>query len=144
VTRASGKALEEVGEVEVVEREAARKALRPAGAELLLPPGRRPEFLPLLETRAELVVRRALLRVLQRLVRFGDFLELLLGARFLRHVRVVLSRELAIRGLDLVLRRVAVDAERRVVVLVFHAAIRWPARPGFASPPGRGIRVIAA
>jgi len=69
---------------------------------------------------AELVVGRALLRVLQHLVRLADLLELGLGVRLLADVRVVLARELAVRLLDLVGARVASNPEHPVVVLELH------------------------
>src|SRR5262249_40428518 len=83
---------EKIREVEVLERES-------AVAELLLPAGRRAEILPRTMP-AKLVVRGALLRVLERLVGLGDFLEFLLGVRLLGDVRVVLAGELAVRALD--------------------------------------------
>ena len=103
---------EEIGKIDVFETAFAR-------TELLLPARRRTEILPRLVA-AELVVGGALLRVLQRFVRFGDFLEFLLGVLFLRDVGVVFPRELAIRLLDLVGARFLVDAEGGVIVLVFH------------------------
>src|SRR5690348_17611519 len=69
---------------------------------------------------AQLIVGRALLRVLERLVGLGDFLELRLGVLLLGHVRMIFPGELAIRRLDLVGRGRFLDAQDRVVVLVFH------------------------
>src|SRR5579864_4168080 len=112
--RAAREAREEIGEIDVVERKR-----RFAGR--LLPAWRWPEFIARRVT-TKLVVRGALLGVLQRFVCFGHFLELFLGARFLRDVGMVFARELAIRGLDLRGLRRARNAERRVVVLVFHRA----------------------
>jgi hypothetical protein len=117
---ASRKALEEIREVEVVEGEAAFGAL---GAELALPIGRRAEILARLEPAAELVVRGALLGILEGLVRLRDLLEFLLGPGLLVHVRVVLLCELAIRLLDVVRARRPLDAEDCVVVLVLHDAL---------------------
>src|SRR5690606_13362538 len=62
----------------------------------------------------------ALFRVAQHFVRLTDFLEALLGVRFLAHVRVVFAGELAIGTLDLVLRGAALDTEDFVVVAKFH------------------------
>src|SRR5258705_4027457 len=67
---------EQVREIDVLER---ASALR----ELLFPIGWRPEFLAGSVT-AELIVRRALFRVLERLVRLGHFLEFFLCVLFLR------------------------------------------------------------
>jgi len=92
-------------------------------AELLPPFRRRPEFLTG-GVAPELVVRGALFRVLERRVRFRDFLEFLLGAAFLGDVGVVLPRELPIRLLDVVFAGVARDPEDRVIVFVFHGAAR--------------------
>src|SRR5438105_4716370 len=69
---------------------------------------------------AELVVRRALFRILQRFIRLADFLEFLLGVGLFRYVGMVFARELAIRLLDVIIAGAALDAEGRVVVLVFH------------------------
>src|SRR6185312_1349478 len=108
--------LEKVGQIDVAQ------VLLPAGAEAVEPVGRRPEVLPGTEARAEAVVGGALFLVAQRLVGLGDFLELLLGVRFLRDVGVVLARELAVRLLDVVFARGALDAEDLVVILVLHPA----------------------
>mmetsp|Transcript_4561 Transcript_4561/g.15138 ORF Transcript_4561/g.15138 Transcript_4561/m.15138 type:complete len:428 (+) Transcript_4561:308-1591(+) len=64
----------------------------------------------------KLVVPRAHLRVREHLVRLAHLLELLLGRVRGVHVRVVLARHLAVRGLDLLLVRVAPNAEYRVVI----------------------------
>src|SRR5438270_13254345 len=69
---------------------------------------------------AELVVRRALFRILQRFIRLADFLEFLLGVGLFRYIGMVFARELAIGLLDVVVGGAAFDAEGRVVVLVFH------------------------
>src|SRR6266702_3775528 len=69
-------------------------------AELPPPVRRRPEILARLVA-AELIIRGALFRVLER-------------------IRVILVRELAISLLDRVHVGVALDAEDRVVILVFH------------------------
>jgi hypothetical protein len=80
---------------------------------------RRPELLAL-AIRAELVVRGTLLGVLERLVRLGHLLELLLGVLLLGDVRMVLARELAVGRLDLVRARLALEPEDAVIVLVSH------------------------
>src|ERR1019366_1303146 len=66
---------------------------------------------------AEGVVTLPLLRIAQDRVRLADLLELLLGSLVaVVAVRVVLHGELAIRGLQLLRRRVARNAEHLVVV----------------------------
>src|SRR6185312_1573940 len=75
---------EEIGEIDVVERERASARRSPmALAELLLPVGRRAEFLPGLVGAPKLVVGRALLGILEGLVGLGDLLEFLLALRIL-------------------------------------------------------------
>jgi hypothetical protein len=66
--------------------------------------------------RAERVVARALLGIRQDLVRAADLLEPLLGRGVTVHVGMVLAGEPAVRLLDVVLRRVAPDAEDLVEV----------------------------
>src|SRR5439155_20159811 len=68
--------------------------------------------------------RSPLLRILQRLVRFADLLEALLGVGFLRYVRMEFAGELAIRALDVLCARVALHTENGVVILVFHPRLR--------------------
>src|SRR4029079_1660197 len=132
---ATAQALEEIGQVEVLERES---AAGPSRVELPLPIRRRAKVLPRLESGAELVVGRALLRILERLVGLGDLLEFILGARLLVHVRMVLLRELPVRLLDVVRARAARDPEDRVVILVLHGSIRigLPSVP-WIRPPSR-------
>src|SRR5262245_9329093 len=77
-----------------------------------------------LRTASQRVVRSALLGVLERLVRLGHFLELVLRARLLGNVRVIFLREPAIGLLDLVGGSTALDPERRVVIRVLHRALR--------------------
>jgi hypothetical protein len=72
-----------------------------------VPVRRRLELLPLLPLASEAIVGRSFLRVLQNLVGFAEFLEPLLGVRHLADVRVVFSRQTAIRLLDLFQRSVA-------------------------------------
>jgi hypothetical protein len=112
---------EEVGEIEIFERVA-------GVAELAVPAGGRPEILPR-PVAAEMIVGRALLGVLQRLVGFADLLEFLLAGGILGHVGVVLLRELAVRLLDLVGAGAAFDAQYLVVVLVFHRLSDSAGRP---------------
>src|SRR5581483_9119495 len=114
--------LEEIREVDVAQ------VLLPAGAEAIEPVRRRAEILAGAKARAERVVGRALFLVAQRLVGFRDVLELLLGIRLLGDVRVILARELAVRLLDLVLTRAALDAEDFVIILVFHPGYMGTAR----------------
>jgi hypothetical protein len=60
---------------------------------------------------------RALIAIRQHGVRDGELLELLLGRAVTRvAIGVPLERELAVRGLDLTVRRLALDEERVVVV----------------------------
>src|SRR5690242_10880012 len=88
---------------------------------LLRPVRRRTELVAAaIAARAQVVIGRALLLVAQHLVGFVDGLELVLGTGLLADVRVVLARELAIRGLDLGLVRIGLDAQGFVVVLEFH------------------------
>src|SRR5205085_11586696 len=132
--RAGGRAaaaeqgLEEVAGIEAfagAERAAAaeRAALAAAELESRVPVRRRLELLAGLPVAAHLVVRGALLRVLQDLVRLVDLLEALLGVLLLRDVGVVLAGKLAVGLLDVVLRRRALEPEGLVVVLVFHASV---------------------
>src|SRR4051794_3695750 len=65
---------------------------------------------------AAAVVLLALLGIAQDVVGLGDLLEAVLGSGVLVRVRVILARELAVRLLDVVLRRLLVDAEGLVVV----------------------------
>src|SRR5689334_17954855 len=85
-----------------------------------IPIRRRPKFLSGFPVLAELVIRGTFFRIAERFVGFTDFLELRLGAVFLIDVGMELARELTISLLDVVLRRVALDAEDLVVVLEFH------------------------
>src|SRR6267378_1489716 len=125
--------LEQVGQVDAAE------VLAGVAAEALVPIGRRTEVLPR-PVRAEAVEGCALFLVLERLVRLGDLLELLLRVRLLRDVGMVLARELAVSLLDILVARVALDAEDLVIVLVFHSL---NIERSIASPPpeswnGRG------
>src|SRR5690606_11894007 len=145
---ANAERLEEVGEIDVVER---RAAGRPARAEALAegaePVLRGTEVLAGAEA-AEIVVGGALLLVAQRLVGLGDLLETLLRVRLLGDVRVVLAGEAAVGLLDLVLGGAALDAEDLVVVLVLH--FRWlttvtslPSRPASTKPRRRASSSIS-
>src|SRR5882672_4682238 len=104
---------EQIPQIEVLEGEL------PA-AELLFPVRRRAEVLPGPITAAQTIVGGALLRILERFVGFAYFLEFFLGAGLLGNVRMVFSRELAVRLLDVLGARLTVDAHHRVVVFVFH------------------------
>jgi hypothetical protein len=95
------------------------RSLEPARAKLLLPAWRGCEVLTRL-IRAHLVVRFALLGVLQHLVGFLDLFELFFGVLLLGHVRMVFAGELAIGLLDRVLGGRSFHAQNLVVVLVFH------------------------
>ena len=71
---------------------------------------------------AEAIVERALVAVGEHGIGLGRFLELLLGVVVARvAIGVVLQRQLAIRALDLLVRRLALDAEDLVVVALAHA-----------------------
>src|SRR5262249_19588138 len=84
--------LEEVAELGCV------TAGEPAAAEFeaSVPIGRGLEVLTLLPVRTELIVRGALLRVLQDFICFADFLEARFGVLLLADVGVILAREFAI------------------------------------------------
>src|SRR5436309_622289 len=100
---AARQASKQIGQVDVFER-------RRSGVGKLLPPIRRwTEFLARLKA-AELVEGRAFFRILECFVGFGDLLELLFGVGFLRDVRVILARELAVRLFDLLDVGAPVDA----------------------------------
>ena len=100
---------------------AARLPAAPAGElEALAPIGRRPEILSGTPVLAELVVCRALLGILEDLVRFLQLLELCLGVGLLADVWMVLARKPAIRTLDDLLRGIARHAHHLVVVPEFH------------------------
>src|SRR4051794_22005236 len=85
---------------------------------------------------AAAVVLLALLGVAQDVVGLGDLLEALLRHRILVGVRVVLARELAVRLLDVVLRRLLVDAEDLVVVSARrHRYAATTTRAGLSTAP---------
>ncbi len=118
-TEELGEEIAEVGRI-TFERPATRE-LEPG-----IPVGRRTEVLPRAVAASELVVGGALFGVRKHRMRLVHFLHPRLGVLFLRDVRVVLARELAVGLLDLVLRRFARHAERLVVVLEFHRALLRP------------------
>src|SRR6266850_2538268 len=125
--------LEQVGQVDAAE------VLAGVAAEALVPIGRRTEVLPR-PVRAEAVEGCALFLVLERLVRLGDLLELLLRVRLLRDVGMVFARELAVSLLDILVARAALDAQDLVIVFVLHLL---NIERSIASPPpeswhGRG------
>src|SRR5258706_7169193 len=109
---AAGKMREQIPQIEVLEGEL------PA-AELFFPVRRRAEVLPGAMA-AQTVVGGAFLRILERLVGFANFLEFFLGTGLLGNVRMILSRELPVRLLDVLGARLAIDTHHRVVVFVFH------------------------
>src|SRR5574344_2192783 len=88
---------------------------------------------------AELVVTLALVGVMENVIRLGRFLELLLGDLVAGiAVGMVLHRELAIGGLDLVRRR-RLRNTQDVVIIAFvshlpYLSLRQPARRGEAFP----------
>src|SRR5204863_8274695 len=115
--------LEEIARIEALgtaERtsRAEGPALTAAKLEAGVPVRWRLEILAGLPVAAHLVVRRALLRILEDLVGLVDFLEARLRVRHLADVGVVLASELAVRWLDVVLRRAARRAQCLVVVFL--------------------------
>lgn len=68
---------------------------------------------------SELVVLLALGRILEHFIGFGDLLELLLGAGFFVHIRVILASQRTIGAFDLVCRGFALDTECFVIVFKF-------------------------
>ena len=90
--------------------------------EAFAPVGRRAKFLPLAMIGAELVVGRALLRILEDGVGLLQVLEARLGMRVLADVGMKPAGKLAVCALDVVLARVARDTHDRVVILELHAA----------------------
>ena len=78
---------------------------------------------------AEAVVEAALLAIGEDRVGLGRFLELLFGLVVAGiAIGVVLQRELAVRALDLLIGRLALDAEDLVVVTLAHAGPHAPFR----------------
>ena len=98
--------------------------------ETLAPVGRRAEFLTLPPVGPELVVGRALFRVLEDFVRLLQLLEPLLGVLLLADVGMELARELAVGALDLILGRAPRHTHDCVVILESHGRRRlrrsWP------------------
>src|SRR5699024_5455838 len=88
---------------------------------------------------AELVVLLALGRVTDDVVGLADPLELVLGGSVAQvRIRVVLTREFAIRLSDIVLRRVLGDAELGVIVLLDPFALAHQTPPFMIVLPVRG------
>src|SRR5690606_24823573 len=79
-------------------------------------------------TSAQLVVGLAPGGIAQRLVGLVDCLELVLGASLLADVGMIFAREPAVRGLDLRLAGVGLDAQNTVVILELHARSTTTAR----------------
>ena len=70
---------------------------------------------------AEAIIGRALLLVLEDVVRFADVLEFLFGLLIARiAIRVIFHRQLAIGLLDIVRSRLPVDVEKLVIVFLGH------------------------
>src|SRR5579863_7513470 len=101
-TRATEERRKEVAEALLLEhvRAAAAGTGAPAELEAARPIGRRPELLTGLPVAAQLIVGGTLLRVLQDLVGFLHFLELLLGILLLADVRMVFAGKTAVGLLD--------------------------------------------
>src|ERR1700720_1087403 len=127
---------EEIAEVLIVKRAilrrtgaaASRPARSPRGAsgaaagelEAAAPVRGRPELLAGFPVGAELVVRGALLGVLQHLVGLLHLLEARLRVRLLAHIGVVLARQPPVGVLDLIRARGSLHAQDLVVVTEFH------------------------
>src|SRR5690348_1578397 len=127
---------EEIAEVSAAEATAIAEFK--AAMLLLRPVRRRAELVATaIAASAQVVIGRALLLVAQYLMGFVDGFELLLGAGFLADVRVILARELAIRGLYLRLVRIGLYAQGFVVVLEFHPVI--PKRKPAANRSAAGL-----
>ena len=92
----------------------------------LIPIRRRLEVFATVPAFAELIVSRALFRVLQYFVGFIDFLETLFRIGLFAHIRVKFTREFSIGFFDVTLRGGAFDAEDLIVVAVLHAKSTAP------------------
>ena len=97
---------EEVAEILTFARLAAA-----AEFETRIPPRRRAEILARPEALPDLVIGSAFFGILQDLVSFGNFLEAGFGTLILVDVGIILARELAIGGLDVISRGGAFDAQ---------------------------------
>ena len=76
---------------------------------------------------SEAVVEAALVAIGKDRVGLGGFLEAFLGLAIVRvAIGMVLQRELAIRALDLLIGRFALDAQDFVVVPLAHASLILP------------------
>src|SRR5262249_50630119 len=93
----------------------------PRELEARVPSRRRAEILARVMAASKLIIGGALLGGREHRVRFVDLLHPRFGIRLLRDVGMVLAREPAVRLLDVVLRSIARDAERLVVIAEFHA-----------------------
>lgn len=74
----------------------------------------------------QVVVSVALLRITQRLVGLGDFLEALFRIFLFRDVGMELAGKATVGFLDVLVGGAALDAEGLVVVFVFHREFRLP------------------
>src|SRR5690606_9566271 len=109
---------------EIAELSGIAEGLGTAAERILPVPVRgRLEILPGFPVGAELVVRRTLLRVLQDFVRLFHLLETRFRIRLLADVGMVFACQAPIGTLDVVLRRISLEAQYLVVVLEFHAAV---------------------
>src|ERR1700730_3648762 len=143
----------EIAEILVLKRAILRRcraaASRPAGSapasgapragelEAAAPVRRRPELLAGFPVGAELVVRRALLGVLQHLVGLLHLLEARLRVGLLAHVGVVLAREAPVSALDLIRACGSLHAQDLVVVTEFHIHGFYLRTPGVPKRPTR-------
>ena len=108
--------------------EVAVAEIRPLSAtapelEAAVPPRRRAELLATPILGANAVIGGSTLRILESLVRLGDFLELRLGVGFLAHIRVVLAGQLAVGALDVFLGGALFQSQPGVVILELHCCL---------------------
>src|SRR5262245_49501818 len=80
------------------------------------------------------VVPGTLLGVLEDFIGLAKFLELLLGAFGLVHIRVILARQFAVGTLDLSLRGLLANAKDGIVILKLHPM----------SPQARPVRLLCS
>src|SRR5882762_6581400 len=117
----------------------ARAGVRAESAGAPTPARLRPRRLRGRPIRSELVVELALLGIVQHVMRLGDFLEASFGLLVARvQVGMVLARELAEGGRDLLLARRAWHAKHLVIVLHFWHLDYLLTRLRRLTNPGRG------
>src|SRR6185312_1677414 len=69
---------------------------------------------------AKAVIRYALLRILEHLIGFAQFLEAGFRLRILADIRMIFARQFPVSALDVILRGIAGAAHDFVVILEFH------------------------